>query len=184
VGTGTGLGLSVSYGIIEEHGGRLSVQSEPGATVFTLELPIVGMDGEAAEEIEEVVEPKEPVALLVEDEPAVVDFMITLFGTIGWRVDVAEGARSALEHIRSRHYDLVVSDMRLPEGSGEEFFRGAVAHDPGIARRFVFMTGDTAHEGGWSFLQGTTVPVLEKPFPPARFLEVVQQVTNGDEVVG
>jgi PAS domain S-box-containing protein len=184
VGTGTGLGLSVSYGIIEEHGGRLSVQSEPGSTVFTLELPIVGMDGEEAEEVEEVVEPKEPVALLVEDEPAVVDFMITLFGTIGWRVDVAEGARSALEHIRRRHYDLVVSDMRLPEGSGEEFFRGAVAHDPGIARRFVFMTGDTAHEGGWSFLQGTTVPVLEKPFPPARFLEVVQQVTNGGDVVG
>jgi two-component system NtrC family sensor kinase len=119
------------------------------------------------------------VALLVEDEPAVVDFMITLLGTVGWQVDVAAGAPAGLECLQQKRYDLVVSDMRMPEGSGEQFFLGATARDPGLARRFVFITGDTGNTDGWSFLKGTTVPVLEKPFPPARFLEVLRQVTEG-----
>jgi two-component system NtrC family sensor kinase len=179
VGSGTGLGLSVSYGIIEEHGGRLGVQSEPGLTVFTIELPLPRSDD--AEGAQDAVsdEPAPRVALLVEDEPAVVDFMVTLLGTVGWQVDVAAGAPAGLECLRQKRYDLVVSDMRMPEGGGEQFFLGATERDPGLARRFVFITGDTGNTDGWSFLKGTSVPVLEKPFPPARFLEVLRQLTEG-----
>ena len=178
VGMGTGLGLSVSYGIIEEHGGRLSVQSRPGETVFTLELPITKppapKDGEGAER--KVYNGVGRVALVVEDEPSVLDLVVTLLGESGWRVDVASGGRAGLECVQRRRYDLIVSDMRMPEGDGEELYRNVLALDEMLARRFIFITGDTANPEARAFLDGTEVPVIEKPFPPTVFEDAVYRV--------
>jgi signal transduction histidine kinase/CheY-like chemotaxis protein len=179
VGTGTGLGLSVSYGIVQEHGGHLSVESAPGRTVFTLELPAsaepvateapiglasLGLVGQGR------------MALLVEDEPSIVEFVQTLLRETGWGVDVAPGGRTGLDHLRARHYDLVVSDMRMADGDGEDFYRRAVVADPALAQRFLFVTGDTANERAWAFLRTANATVLEKPFPPDAFLEAVRRI--------
>jgi GAF domain-containing protein/ActR/RegA family two-component response regulator len=179
VGTGTGLGLSVSYGIVEQHGGRLGVESEPGRTVFTLELPA---------QTTRPVSPPPPAppppigagrpALLVEDEPAVRELLRTLLIETGWQVDLASGGREALERVRSRHYDLIVSDIRMPDGSGDDFYRTAAAEDPALAGRFVFITGDTANPEALKFLEQTRRPVLAKPFQPALFLEAVRAVAT------
>jgi PAS domain S-box-containing protein len=180
VGAGTGLGLSVSYGIIEEHGGRLTAESEPGRTVFGLELPVgvpvavvgsspVAHDPFAAEG---------RTALLVEDEPGVVDLVTMLLRDTGWRVDVATGGRVGLEFVRSSRYDLVISDVRMPDGGGAEFYRNALVVDPTLDGRFVFITGDTANVPAWEFLRATGQPVLEKPFAPDTFLDVVRRVAT------
>ncbi len=178
VGMGTGLGLSVSYGIVEEHGGRLSVQSRPGETVFTIELPIVkppaSRDAESARR--RVYNGIGRVALVVEDEPSVLDLVVTLLSESGWRVDVASGGRAGLDSVQRRRYDLIVSDMRMPEGDGEEFYRNVLAGDEMLARRFIFITGDTANPDARAFLDGTDVPVIEKPFPPAVFEDAVHRV--------
>ena len=181
VGVGTGLGLSVSYGIAEEHGGRLSVESEPGDTVFTLELP-VGVPVAAARE------PGAParsaffgdgrVALVVDDEPGVIDLIVTVLRETGWRVDVAPGGRRGLERVRQRRYDLVVSDMRMPDGGGEEFYRSAIMADPALGGRFLFITGDTANVQAWAFLKRARLAVIEKPFAPDVFLEAVRRVAG------
>jgi CheY-like chemotaxis protein len=180
VGQGTGLGLSVSYGIVQEHGGRLSVESQPGATTFTVELPAQSVEPRMAvttlSETPAAVD-RRP-ALVVEDEPAVLELMVTLLGNTGWAVDVASGGRAALERVRSRHYDLIVSDMRMPEGGGDEFFREATALDPALARRFLFITGDTANPDAWRFLQEARVPVLEKPFAASAFLDAVRLIAT------
>jgi PAS domain S-box-containing protein len=177
VGMGTGLGLSVSYGIVQEHGGRLSVESGPGRTVFTLELPVVvPPELEATDGPHPVIDGVGKAALVVEDEPAVLDLIVTLLGESGWQVDVAAGGRAAFERLREQHYDLIVSDMRMPEGDGEEFYRNALAHDAEHGRRFIFITGDTATERAWSFLEGTNTPVVEKPFKPRTFEEAVYRV--------
>jgi PAS domain S-box-containing protein len=178
VGMGTGLGLSVSYGIAEEHSGRLSVQSRPGETIFTLELPVT----EVREYSQDPAARRPPVsgigraALVVEDEPSVQDFVVTLLGETGWRVDVASGGRDGFECVRRNAYDLIVSDMRMPEGDGEEFYRKVLRHDRKLARRFIFITGDTANSEAWSFLEGTDTPVLEKPFSPHSFEDAVHRV--------
>jgi GAF domain-containing protein len=178
VGMGTGLGLSVSYGIIEEHGGRLSVQSRPGETVFTVELPITTPPAskEEAGQERKVYNGVGRIALVVEDEPSVLDLVVTLLGESGWRVDVASGGRAGLDSVRRRRYDLIVSDMRMPEGDGEELYRNVLAHDEMLARRFVFITGDTANPDARAFLTGTDVPVIEKPFAPAVFEDAVYRV--------
>ena len=183
VGQGAGLGLSVSYGIVQEHGGRLTVESQPGATTFTVELPArptlprmaVTTLGETPAAVD-----RRP-ALVVEDEPAVLELMVTMLGNAGWAVDVASGGRAALERVRSRHYDLIVSDVRMPEGGGDEFFREATALDPALARRFLFITGDTANPAAWRFLQETRVPVLEKPFAATAFLDAVRRIGTSAE---
>ncbi|HEV8642753.1 MAG TPA: GAF domain-containing protein [Methylomirabilota bacterium] len=181
VGVGTGLGLSVSYGIAEEHGGRLSVESEPGDTAFALELP-VGTPVAAARA------PGAParsaffgdgrVALVVDDEAGVVDLVVTVLRETGWRVDVAPGGRLGLERVRQRRYDLVVSDMRMPDGGGEEFYRSAIMADQALGGRFLFITGDTANVQAWAFLKRARLPVLEKPFTPDVFLEAVRRVAG------
>jgi signal transduction histidine kinase len=174
VGMGTGLGLSVSYGIVQEHGGRLSVESRPGETTFTMELPVTEVPPRrAGEEEPRVYSGVGKTALVVEDEPSVLDLVVTLLGESGWRVDVAPGGRAGLDNVRRKTYDLIVSDIRMPDGDGQEFYRHALAHDPALRHRFIFITGDTASDEARAFIDGAEVPVVEKPFSPTAFEEAV-----------
>ena len=179
VGAGTGLGLSVSYGIIQQHGGRLSAWSRPGETVFTLELP--AMAGAALRADKGAGEPAVAGngrhALVVDDEPSVVDLVTTLLRQRGWEVDVAPGGRSALERLREARYDLIVSDIRMPDGSGEEFYRAATAARGELKGRFLFITGDTANPEAWRFLEEIRAPVIEKPFTTQALLQAVARLT-------
>jgi signal transduction histidine kinase/ActR/RegA family two-component response regulator len=180
VGSGTGLGLSVSYGVVQEHGGQLGVESRPGQTIFTLELPVVrsaDLAGAEAALEPRVIHGQGRLALVLEDEPAVRDLIVTLLGQTGWRVEIASGGRAGLESVHRRRYDLVVSDVRMPEGGGEEFYRSAIALDETLLRRFVFITGDTATRDAFVFLKEADLPVIAKPFQPALFLDAVRRVT-------
>jgi CheY-like chemotaxis protein len=180
VGEGTGLGLSVSYGIIQQHGGRLGVESEPGRTVFTIELPAVSAASgtPAAERAApgSVGGGRGRRALVVDDEPGVLDLVATLLQQAGWQVETASGGRMARERLRAADYDLVLADMRMPDGSGEDLYRDIATWREDLAARFLFMTGDTANPEAWQFLDETRVPVIEKPFTAQMLLTAVERV--------
>jgi CheY-like chemotaxis protein len=112
-------------------------------------------------------------ALVVEDEASVLDLVVTLLGERGWRVDVAPGGRAGFERVQRHRYDLIVSDIRMPEGDGQEFYERALAHDPALRHRFIFITGDTAGDEARAFIDGAEVPVVEKPFSPGTFEDAV-----------
>jgi len=175
----------VSYGIVEQHGGRLWVESEPGRTVFTLELPAATSAEPAPVAVAEPARVADPVpapgrgrrVLIVDDEPSIVELVTTVLDDQGWRVDVASGGRAALERLQEARYDLVLSDVRMPEGDGADFYRAAVAQQKELAQRFLFMTGDTANEDAWRVLQATRAPVLSKPFTRKALLQAVERVS-------
>jgi CheY-like chemotaxis protein len=179
VGAGTGLGLSVSYGIVQEHGGRLTADSGGGRTTFAVELPV-----SRPERVSPAIAPPPPLradghaALVVEDEPSVLEVVVELLESTGWHVEVADGGRCGRERLRARRFDLVVSDMRMADGGGEEFYRVATAEDPTLAGRFIFITGDTANPDAWRFFKQTGVPVIEKPFKAAVFLDAVRRTVG------
>jgi GAF domain-containing protein/CheY-like chemotaxis protein len=179
VGQGTGLGLSVSYGIVEQHGGRLTAESRAGRTVFRVELP--AMSAVASPETPRAAPRAVGVgrrALVVEDEPAIVDLVSTLLRQTGWDVDVSGGGRAALVRVRAMPYDLIVSDMRMAGGGGEEFYRAAIRERGDLARRFLFVTGDTANPAAWKFLEDTKAPVLEKPFTAEQLLRTIESLVG------
>jgi signal transduction histidine kinase len=175
VGDGTGLGLSISHGVAEQHGGRLSVESGPGRTVFTLELPAaVGRAGETR-----AVEPAAGGrrALVVEDEPAIVALVTSVLDGRGWQVDVAAGAGAALDRLRQARYDLVLSDLPALGIGGADFYRAAIAQRHELAQRFLFISGESANADAREFLRETRAPVLAKPFTPQALLRAVEQVS-------
>src|SRR5258705_283777 len=73
-------------------------------------------------------------------------------GAAGWGVGTAGGGRAALTMGRGTRYELIVSDGRMPDGSGRQLYRGVVEHGPGLAERFVFIAGDTVNPVARDFL--------------------------------
>jgi PAS domain S-box-containing protein len=167
VGEGTGLGLSISDAIIREHGGQIRVTSRVGeGATFTVELPIVHAPlprtGEIAVAPERSMAPR--TILIVDDEPAIRAAVSLYLEREGHAVDAVASAAEALEHARSRRYDAILLDLRMPDMSGDALFAELQASDPEHAARVVFATGDVDSEGARTFLQRAGRPYICKPF--------------------
>ena len=182
VGAGTGLGLSVSYGIVQEHGGRIEVESRPGTTTFSVVLPMAAEVQPSTSTAppssvsgRRIVEGRH--ALVVDDEPPVAQLIGALLREERWGVDEADNGQAGLARARAGRYDLIVSDVRMADGSGEDFYRAVVAERPELAARFLFITGDTANPAVLKFLGQARVPVLAKPFRAEAFYQAVDAVT-------
>jgi CheY-like chemotaxis protein len=177
-GVGTGLGLSLCQGIIEGHGGTIRVTSQPGqGTVFRVELPVgeVPITASPSSE-EEICQPvRRQAILIVDDEPSVIRGLTRLLRRDGHTVDTAPNGRMALTRLQERAYDLILSDLRMPELDGSGLYR-ALEQCPELQQRFVFLTGDTVSRETLAFFEQTGVRWLTKPFRAADVRRLIQQV--------
>ena len=183
-GEGTGLGLSVSYGIITAHGGTIEIaETGTAGTTFRVTLPSVSQPPSDAESARDSAPfaLRSPLAgirlLFVDDEPTLRTGMVA-FGTMrGFSVVVAADGAAALEAARSGGVDAVVCDLRMPGMDGYAFHERLRIERPGLAERTVFITGDVVT----SSARGSVArqPILNKPFSFDRIEEALIAVMRG-----
>jgi two-component system NtrC family sensor kinase len=184
VGKGTGLGLTVAYAIIEEHGGRLWLESEPGlGASFFVQLPATGgklrpqLPGAAPA----LVPPPAPkldgmAILIVEDETALASAMAESFVDAGFLVDRAGDGEEALARLEGGHYDLIICDLKMPRMDGMQFYRALADYYPEMTGRILFVTGDVIATDAERFLAESGCRWLPKPFRLNELLRVAKEV--------
>jgi len=183
VGSGTGLGLAMVYGIVRQSDGFISVHSEPGkGSTFKIYLPV------AAPPVREIAAPAPPekpvhggseTLLVVEDEDAVRQSEVEFLSTIGYTVLSAANGKDALDQVRARAnmIDLVITDVVMPQMSGPTLAANLASLRPDL--KVLFVSGyadDTVQRKGGAKL---TCDFLQKPFPlrslAGKIREVLEQ---------
>jgi PAS domain S-box-containing protein len=175
-GVGTGIGLSVCKNIVQAHGGTLVLEAnEDDGASFLIELP----ESAASATVAVPVHPQAALAgrtiLVVDDEPDVGATLAEILERMGAVVALTASRAEALARIGQQDFDLVMSDLRMPDGGGIELQADLDARQNPLAGRLVFVTGDTV--AGPALIsksaKGEPPLVLEKPFSPADVARVV-----------
>jgi two-component system NtrC family sensor kinase len=180
VGEGTGLGLSISDGIVRQHGGQLLVRSVVGeGATFSIELPCappaVALSGPPEAPLRQATR----TFLIVDDEPAIRLALVRYLQKEGHAVDAVATGHEALALVRSRRYDGILLDLRMPDMAGHAVYETLRREDPDHAARVVFATGDVESEGAREFLEAAQRPYVSKPFLLATVAHLLCRVAEG-----
>ena len=174
---GTGLGLSVVYGIMERHGGRIDVTSAPGqGATFRLRFRPADPEAETSSgHATPAVVPSRRI-LLVDDDPAVRQTLAALLRASGQDVLEADGGAAGLRRLESASVDLVITDLGMPEVTGWDVARAAKARRPDLP--VVLLTGWGDQVGAEAPADALVDRVLTKPVPRQTVLAVIAELTG------
>ena len=170
----------MSLGIVEAHGGTLTVDCPiEGGAVFTITLPVGTVDAAGAD----AEPPPKPNAsqrtiLVVDDEAEIREALAEILTSAQHRVVTASSGREALERMAAEHYDVILTDIRMPDLDGRALYREIERRWPGQVGRVVFVTGDTLATALREFVAESGRPVIEKPFLPSEVRRVVAELAE------
>ncbi|MBN1147501.1 MAG: response regulator [Anaerolineales bacterium] len=183
IGQGTGLGLSQVYGIIQQHGGSIDVQSQVNqGTVFLIYLPRLRekvSERAVSPTIASMTGGMETV-LLVEDDSPTREALSDLLESLNYHVRDAANGREALQ-VYERYAStiaLVVSDLVMPEMGGLQLYHALQEKAPGV--KFLFITGHPLDADTQALLETGQVRWLKKPFAMQEFASNLRMILDRD----
>jgi PAS domain S-box-containing protein len=176
-GKGTGLGLAVVHGIIKQHGGHISVSSEPGAgTAFNIYIPLFPeKPGEPEPEPADTEMGGNETILLAEDDPSLRKLTVTVLSGVGYKVIEAVDGEDAVARFRenSAVISLIILDGIMPKKNGMETFSEISRLKPGV--RTIFVSGYTDGSIDRNTMAQTGAAYLQKPVKPDDLLRAVRR---------
>jgi two-component system NtrC family sensor kinase len=187
-GAGTGVGLAVSRGIVDAHGGSLGLAPSDGEGArFVIRLPLVqggttSVGTNVAPETPHEPRHIAPTVLVVDDEADIGQMLADMLRTLGYRSDVKVTGEAAQAALRERDYHAVLCDLRLPGLDGPTLYDWMEEHRPNLCGRTAFMTADTLSPSSHRSLTRAGRPVLEKPFLPSDLRQLLSQLLHAPQV--
>ena len=177
---GTGLGLAMVYGTMQRHGGRIELDSAPGAgTTFRFFLPLQprpASDALAAIPVPEFQRPWR--ILVVDDQPVFVNILRHYLSSDLHTVDTAQDGREALEKFRARTFDLVITDRAMPHLTGERL--AAAVKELAPRTRVILLTGYSGPEDA-EVPDAAVDALVLKPVTHAALRAIISQTMVGYE---
>jgi two-component system NtrC family sensor kinase len=187
VGQGTGLGLSVAYGIVTGHHGRIAVHSKPGeGATFVITLPSASQEA-----LRQTAFPAMPASwerslalLIVDDDRVVGEVAALLSRELGHRAEVVYDGEEALRKLQGGRYDALIVDLVMPGMSGMELSRRIRLAYPRYAGRMLFITGAIASQDIQVFLAQPGIVSLNKPFTREAFAAALARLFPTEATAG
>jgi two-component system NtrC family sensor kinase len=182
VGKGTGLGLSICYGIIKEHNGDITARNrEDGGAILEITLPAAD-HAPLAPQVP-VITRRELVIqgriLLVEAEPAVLEFERDVLAGSGAQVVTSMKSDEAKELISASSFDAIIMDGKMPSGwNAPEVYRWLQKEKPGMEKHILFTFSSLNEPELRSFLNDNSVDYLVKPFEVADLISNARRLLH------
>jgi CheY-like chemotaxis protein len=170
----------VSYGIIERHQGMISVESKPGkGTTFLIDLPVAESVEMPKDETQFTGCTSSLSILVIDDEEFVRETLAEMLADLNHRVVAVDSGRAALERITAQHFDVVFSDLAMPEMDGWETARAIRAQRPGLPVVLVTGYGATAKvpSGELDLVAG----IIGKPFDFDQVTAILARVCSSSD---
>lgn len=181
VGQGTGLGLSICFGIVKEHAGQIWAESQIGVgTQVYVALPIRSLPvtfdapGEAVPLVEALEQSYR--VLVVDDEEPVLRLLTRLLHDLGHQVVAVTSGAAALEAAATQQFDLILTDVKMPEMDGFALVEALRQRDAALAEQVIYITGDTLSALTREQMERGEAIFLVKPFAIGQLEETLQRL--------
>jgi PAS domain S-box-containing protein len=168
------LGMCVIATVVQAHGGRISLRSQDGlGNAVLMELPMA--EAPAANPASSLQGQR---VLVVDDEAFLLECLVEAIGSWGCRVTACAQATEAIQKLKAETFDLIVSDIRMPDLSGIQFYDWIKQSQPAMADRVLFTTGDSFDPETRAFLERSGLPCLGKPFDLKRLRQTLDRLAG------
>lgn len=178
IGSGTGIGLAFCHRIIHSHNGQIWLDGQAvSGSRFVIRLPAAPQNGTAQGDSARVAEAQAVGrVLVVDDEEDIGALIAEVLKREGYLVDQVGSGAQALERLAGQGYDVVLSDLNMPDVDGKTLFATLKREHPEMVSRIAFITGDTMGPTSQKTLQEAGRPYLEKPVAPEELRQLVQDI--------